>query len=307
MIIMLGSVVFSVAYFTKKDTDAKVVTTIFPIYDICREIMGDSEDIVLLESNGSDLHNYSPTSHDIATISKSELFIYIGGESDEWVDSVLKSTGRTNLKTLALLEKIEKLEESEDGVLDSHTDGEHEEVEYDEHIWLSLKNMIKMVTFVRLSLNEIFPERQKLFEENAEKYIAKLTSLESEYASALQGKTTPLIIADRFPFRYLVNDYNLQYYAVFSGCSAETEASPETIAKLIEKINESDINSVFVLETSDKSIANSALNDTRCNKTGIEILTINSCQSVALKNLEDTTYLNIMTSNLINLKRAITK
>ena len=304
IVLLLGGAIFSIIYFTKKDNNAKVVTTIFPIYDIAREIMGSSDDLLLLENNGSDMHSYQPTAGDITTISKCELFIYVGGESDNWVSGVIASANNINLKTLELINHVEKLEENHDNILNDEEHNHNEEVTYDEHIWLSLKNMIKMTESIRDSLCLVYPEKQELFKVNAENYINKLEDLESKYSNELLNKEKTLIIADRFPFRYLVNDYNLNYYAVFSGCSAESEASTETIATLIDKINENNINYVLVLETSDKSIANRAITDTKC-KEGVGVLVINSCQSVNVKDLDNISYLEIMEQNLVNLKKAI--
>lgn len=324
LILLLGSVVFSILYFTKIDSRAKVVTTIFPIYDMCREIMGSDDELLMLEDTGSDMHSYNPTASDIATISQAEVFIFVGGESDNWIGNVMRSIKSRNLRTLSLIDEIDKIEETDDNILsgDDHTHSEtsdhihsddttcdegcenDSEIEYDEHIWLSLRNSIKMVRAIKSILSNSFPEKQKLFETNANLYIEKLQALESDYSNALSGAEKPIIVADRFPFRYLVSDYNLDYFAVFSGCSAETEASTETIANLISKINENDVNYVLVLETSDQSIANSALSDNGCKK-GVGVLVINSCQSVHKRNLSQSHYIDIMRANLENLKKVV--
>jgi len=313
MISLITGAVFSVFYFFKQDDNAKVVTSVFPIYDICREIMGNEDDLLLLQDNGSDMHSYSPTASDIATISSAELFIYIGGESDEWVANVLRSIDNVNLINLSLMEieGLNKIEEGHDNILQEDHDHDHEheheheeDIIYDEHIWLSISNYIKMTENVRDNLIKVFPERQELFKENAENYIEKLTELSKSYYDAIYNAEQTLIIADRFPFRYLVNDYNLKYFATFSGCSAETEASTETIAKLIDKINAFDVDYILVLETSDRHVAQSCLNNSNCKK-GVEILVINSCQSIIKGNLENSSYIEIMQNNLINLKKAL--
>lgn len=316
LITLIGGVVLFVAYFFKQDDEAKVVVTIFPAYDICREIMGTDEDLMLLQDNGADMHSYSPTASDIASISQAELFIYVGGESDKWVGGVLRSANNVNLINLPLMEieGLTKLEEGHENIIqgedhdhehDHDHDHESEEV-YDEHIWLSLNNYIKMTESIRDNLIKVYPEKQELFKENAEVYIEKLTALQNEYEESLLNSEKTLIIADRFPFRYLVNDYNLKYFATFSGCSAETEASTDTIATLINEINAHDVDYVLVLETSDKSIANSCINNNNC-KSGVGILVINSCQSVSANMLDNTSYLDIMSDNLVNLKKAVGK
>ena len=309
--VMLGSAGFGIYYFSKPSKDAKVIATIFPIYDIAREIMGGTDDLMLLEDNGVDIHNFSPSAQDMTAIHKSELFIYIGGESDDWVGSVLKSCNNPNLITLQLLDEIEKLEESEEGILQGEEEEEHhheegEEKHYDEHIWLSIKNVIVMTERIRDNLSLVFPERKEIFRINADRYIDKLKALDAEYTEYCSNKTDTIIVADRFPFLYLMNDYGIKYHACFSGCSTETQASADTISTLIDKINVCDVDYILVLETSDQSVANSALSDTRC-KSGVGIEVINSCQSVSLKDVENYSYLGIMQSNLEVLKKVLTK
>lgn len=306
---MLSGGIFCIFYFAKKDSNAKIVTTIFPIYDICREIMGSSDDILLLEDNGVDLHSYQPTAQDITAISKSELFIFIGGESDDWVGDVIRSANNVNLKTLSLIEEIEKLEENHDGIIqEEEHEHEHEEgeehSEYDEHIWLSIKNAIQITKSITSSLSLVYPEKAEIFKINSEEYINKLLALDLEYTEYCANKEKTLVIADRFPFLYLVNDYNIKYCAAFSGCSAETEASTETIATLISKVNELECDYILVLETSDQSIARSIIADKSC-RTGVEILVINSCQSVSSNKIDSTSYLDIMKNNLENFKKAL--
>lgn len=321
LVTMITSAVLAVVHFTTQDKRAKVVVTTFPIYDICREVMGTEEDLMLLMDNGVDMHSYSPNAGDIASISGAELFIYIGGESEKWVPSVINSANNINLKTLSLMEVegMTLIEESDEHIIDGEHEHEHgeeggseleghdkeHEHEHDEHIWLSIKNAIVMTESIRDSLTLVYPERQELFKVNAEKYISKLRLLDSEYESSIKGSAQTLIFADRFPFRYMVNDYNLKYYAVFSGCSTETEASTETIAKLVEKINECNVDYILVLETSDKKVANSCKNNGNC-KSGLEILEINSCQSINHSTMQTDSYLQIMTKNLVILKKALT-
>lgn len=307
---------YAIYFFSKPSENKKVIATIFPIYDITREIMGSSDDVMLLEDTGVDIHSYTPSASDIMSIHKSELFIYIGGESDEWVGGVLKSSDNPNLKTLCLLEEINGIEESDDNIIqgedehhhgdDDEHDEEYDEVHYDEHIWLSLKNAKIMTEKIRDSLTLVFPERKELFKVNANKYLEKLDELDKEYFSVCSNKTDTLIIADRFPFIYLTEDYDINYYACFSGCSTETQASADTISKLIDKINMENADKILVLETSDKSVANSVINDSRC-KSGVEALVINSCQSVNAKDLDNTSYLDIMISNLEVIKKVLKK
>lgn len=308
MISMIGGVVVAIVHFTKADKNTRIVASTFVVYDICREIMGSDDDITLLMDNGVDMHSYTPTASDIASVSRAELFVYIGGESDDkWVPRIISSAKNEHLKTLSLIdiEGITLLEESRDNILveDEHEHAGDENIEYDEHIWLSIKNMAVMVQAVSDSLINVYPEMQSLIRHNTQEYISKLQSLDGQYESIRDSENT-LIIADRFPFRYLVNDYNIKYYAVFSGCSAETKASTEVITSLVEKINNCDVDYLLVLETSDRRVANSCMSSKDCKK-GLSILEINSCQSINFSSLDKTSYLDIMTHNLENLKKAL--
>lgn len=308
LISMLAGVVVSIVHFTKADKNSRVVVSTFVVYDICKEIMGSDDDITLLMDNGVDMHSYSPTPSDIVSVSKAELFIYVGGESDEkWVPNVIGTAKNVNLDTLSLMdvEGLTLLEESDDNILDDEHNHEHEdgEEEYDEHIWLSLRNMKVMAKAISESLIKVYPEMQELIRINTDKYVEKLQALDEEY-SAIKDSEKTLIVADRFPFRYLVHDYNLKYYAVFSGCSAETEASAEVIASLVDKVNTCDVDYLLVLETSDRKVAESCMNNGDC-KSGLSILEINSCQSINFSALDTTSYLDIMAKNLENLKKAL--
>ncbi|MGN0960603.1 MAG: metal ABC transporter substrate-binding protein [Christensenellales bacterium] len=299
---------FLVYFFSKDSEKKKIVTTSFPIYDICREILGTEDDLMLLMDNGVDLHNYSPTASDIANISEAELFIYIGGESDDWVGDVLGSINNVNLRTLSLMdiEGLTLLEETSNNIIESEEESESEEHEhdYDEHIWLSIKNVITMTNEISNYLIKVYPELQQLILENTSKYIAKLQTLDDEYESNLTGSEKTIIVADRFPFVYMMNDYNIKYYAVFSGCSTETQASVESIATLVEKINECDVDYLLVLENSDQTVARSCMSSSSC-KAGLQVLIINSCQSITRNALQNNSYLQIMTANLEVLKKAL--
>ena len=307
VVCLLGGGIFSLFYFSRGRDHRKVVVTIFPLYDICREILGSEEDIMLLESTGVDMHSYQPSAQEITAIMESEIFIYVGGASDFWVDDVLASSSSVNLKTLRMMDSIDKLEESMDGIVDSEEhDNEHEnhEEEYDEHIWLSIKNMIDMTNAMLDSLIDIFPHIQELLKENASNYIDKLQALENEYSDVFKDKETTVVFADRFPFTYLAKDYGMKYLGAFHGCSSDTEASVSIISKLIDKINEEELKYICVLENSDKAIAESVIGDTRC-RDGVQILVIDSCQSVSSDDLNVMNYIDIMEKNLVNFKKAL--
>ena len=300
-----------------------IVTTIFPEYDWVMNILGDKKDnadVTLLLDNGIDLHSYQPTPKDIVTISKCDLFIYVGGESDEWVDDALKQAVNKDMKVINLMEAlgdavkeeevIEGMEEEdhdhdhEDGEEHDHEE-EEEEVEYDEHVWLSIKNAEVIVKEIGKSLADIDKENASVYTANVTSYVNSLKELDKKYADAVKaGTKDTLLFADRFPFRYLVDDYNLKYYAAFVGCSAETEASFETIKFLAGKVDELGLNVILKIESSDGGIAKT-VKEATTNKNQT-IMTMDSLQSASTKEYKaGRNYLSVMEQNLTVLKDAI--
>ena len=289
----------------------KIVTTIFPEYDWVMNVLGDKKDtakVSLLLDNGIDLHSYQPTPKDILTVSKCDLFIYVGGESDDWVDGALKQAVNKNMRVINLMETLGdaiKEEEVIEGMEGEEEEGEEEEVEYDEHVWLSLKNAQTLVTEIGKAIGEIDQENASYYQNNATGYVNSLKDLDTRYAQAVAGGTKDtLLFADRFPFRYLVDDYNLKYFAAFVGCSAETEASFKTIAFLANKVDELGLDVIFKIESSDGSIANTVKNATQ-NKNQT-ILTMDSIQSASTKEYKaGRNYLSIMEQNLAALTQGV--
>ena len=321
-----------------------IVCTTFPQYDWVRQILGDRADdvdLTLLLDNGVDLHSYQPTADDIIKIAQSDLFLYVGGESDGWVEDVLATAQNPNLKTVNMLESVEAKEEEtvegmqeeehdhdhgeefteediedrtladlapasldKEGILDMLTDHEHE-VEYDEHVWLSLRNAEKLTQTIADALGELDPDNAAVYQENAGNYIAQLSELDNQYKDAVtNGQRTTILFADRFPFRYLADDYGLTYYAAFVGCSAETEASFETIAFLAKKVDELKLPVVLTIEGDNHSIAKTVASSTQ--EKNQKILVMNSLQSVTANDIADgESYLGIMTENLEVLKEAL--
>lgn len=280
-----------------------IVTTIFPIYDWVRNITGSSENVIYFDENGIDLHSFEPTANNIITLSEADVFICIGGTSDEWVDNAVKSAANQDLKVIKLMEITGVLEE--ETVEGMETPHEHEETdlaEYDEHIWLSLRKAQKAVDSIADALCEIDDANAQLYRTNAKNYIARLDALDAEFDSAVSSASgNTLLFADRFPFRYFVEDYGIEYYAAFPGCSAESEASFETIAFLIEKTKELKLQDIIVLEGSDRKIAS-----TVSSETGARIVMLNSCQSVTKEQTADgTTYISVMESNLTVITEAL--
>lgn len=286
----------------------KIVCTVFPIYDWTREIAGDKADISWLLSNGTDMHSFQPSAADMIQIAECDVLIYVGGESDEWVDEAIglydnKNRSLVNLSGL-LGDNIYKEEHTEGMQEEKHFHGEEEE-ESDEHIWLSLNNAALFAENIAAVLGEKDPENAEFYRGNALEYSGKLLSLDAEYraaVSAAQLKT--LLVADRFPFRYLTEDYGLSYYAAFPGCSAETEASFETVAFLSAKTDELGLKYILTTETAGTKIADAVIANTR--EQNQEMLVLDSMQSVGIKDAENgVTYLTVMQKNLETLKKAL--
>lgn len=296
-----------------KTEKVKIVTTIFPEYDWVRQIAGDKVsdmDITMLLDNGVDMHSYQPTADDIMKISDCDLFIYVGGESDEWVNDALKEAVNKDMQVIDLLDVLGeqvKIEELVEGMQDAEheEEEEHEEKEYDEHVWLSLKNAETLCDAIAEALGNADPDNKAVYDTNKAAYIDQLVSLDNQYREVVdQASMKTLLFGDRFPFRYMVDDYGLSYYAAFAGCSAESEASFETISFLAKKIDELGLKYVMTIEKSDQKIAKTIIENTQ-NKDQ-SILTLDSMQSTTSADVANgMTYLSIMEGNLNILKEAL--
>ena len=295
------------------DEKVSIVTTIFPIYDWTKAILGDNTENVelnMLLDNGVDLHSYQPTADDIVKISNCDLFIYVGGESDEWVEDALQEAVNQDMVVINLLDVLGdavKEEEVVEGMEAEEEEDEEEEneVEYDEHVWLSLNNAAILCQYISDQLGTIDADNSETYSTNAAAYIEKLNALDVEYQAAIDAAPVQTVLfGDRFPFRYLVDDYGLSYYAAFVGCSAETEASFETIVFLAEKVDELGLKAILQIETADGSIANTIRENTAAKDQ--EILTMDSMQSTTSSDVDNgATYLSIMEENLAVLKEAL--
>ena len=349
-VVMASAMCLSGCGSSKKNNDKKlsIVTTIFPEYDWVMNILGDKKDnadVTMLLDNGVDLHSYQPTADDIVKIKTCDMFIYVGGESDEWVEDVLETADNKDMVVINLLEglgdqvKEEELiegmqgeehdhehddhEDHDDHDEEDHDHDEHEEdhdedhdhehehhheegeVEYDEHVWLSLKNASILVDKISGKLQTLDATNADTYEKNAKAYIEKLNALDKEYEEAVAaGSIKTLLFGDRFPFRYLVDDYGLDYYAAFIGCSAETEASFETIAFLSQKTDELNLHTILTIEGSDQKIAKTIVENTTSKDQ--QILILGSMQSVTSKDVKDgANYYSVMEKNLEVLKEAL--
>ena len=294
----------------------KIVTTIFPEYDWTRAILGaqmDDVDLTMLLDNGTDLHSFQPAVKDIMKVSGCDLLIYVGGESDQWIEDALESAQNKNMKTINLMEVLGdsiKEEETVEGMQGSEHEHEHDhededEKEYDEHVWTSLRNASVICDAIAETLEEMDPENKDVYASNAAAYQEKLSNLDTEYQNTVDSaKQNTLLFADRFAFRYLVDDYGLNYYAAFSGCSAESEASFKTVTFLAEKLDELGLKTVLTIEKSDDRIAQTVIENTETKDQ--KILELNSMQSITSDEIADgVTYLSVMEDNLDVLKEAL--
>lgn len=279
-----------------------VVTTIFPVYDWTRNIAGDNGNVIYLDKSGADMHSFEPTASDIALLAKADVFIHIGGVSDKWVDSAIESAKNDSLAVLSLMTVTGVLEEETVEGMQIHDHEDKNTDEYDEHIWLSLKKAQTSVDAICEALCKADSINAETYKTNASAYNNKLCELDGKYASLMSSaKRNTILVADRFPFRYLTEDYGIEYFAAFPGCSAESEASFDTMTFLIEKTKELSLPCILIIENSDGKLA-----DTISRETGTKVLTLGSCQSVTQAQAENgLTYLSVMENNLTTLTEAL--
>jgi len=299
-------------------SSVSIVTTIFPQYDWVREIVKDSPqgiETTLLLRDGVDLHSYQPTAEDIMKIATCDIFIYVGGESDRWVEDALTEAANSDMTVVNLLDVLGDSAKEEVIGFGMETDDdesaaerEHEgeeEKEYDEHVWLSLRNAEVCCDAIEKAVLEKDPENAEIYSANLATYKDKISALDREYMEAAgSGSTDTLLFGDRFPFLYMTEDYGLRYYAAFSGCSAETEASFETIVYLAGKVNELGLKSICTIENSDQKIAQTIRDNTETKDQ--EIYAFDSLQSIKAEDIENgATYLSLMENNLDVLRKAL--
>lgn len=278
----------------------QIITTVFPVYDWVKEISGSNAQIKLLSDNGIDLHSFEPSFSDIIEISNCDILIYIGGESDIFVEDILKDKVNKNMKTIKLLDIL-----GEKAVTEEHDSHLHEEPPFDEHIWLSLKNSKLFVSAIENAISEADPNNKEFYKTNAQNYIEKLSSLDKEFEDEIgKAQKKILLFADRFPFRYLTNDYNIESYAAFEGCSSESEASFATITFLAKKIDEHSLKYVLTIDGRRGKVAETVIENTKSKNQ--QILVLDSMQSTTSADIKNgKNYLSIMESNLAVIKTAL--
>lgn len=295
----------------------RAVATIFPQYDFLRQIGGDHLELTMLLKPGAESHSFEPTPADMITVSQSDLFVYVGGDSDAWVETILESVDVSEKEIVTLMDCVETVAEEDVEGMETHGhahdyededptaadgDHDHEEAEQDEHVWTSPRNAVRIVEKLRDALIAVDPENAGDYTQNAADYIDRLNLLDQEFQETVDtAKRHTILLGDRFPFRYLADAYGLDYYAAFPGCSSESEASAKTIAFLIDKVKEEQIPVVFSIE-----LSNEKMTDSICEATGATKLQLHSCHNVTRDDFEQgITYLDLMERNVQALKEAL--
>ena len=312
MILLMGIVSGCGNRHDKNDGKLHIVATIFPEYDWVMNVLGDKAadaDVTMLLSSGVDLHSFQPTADDIIKISKCDIFLYVGGESDEWVKATLQKAQNKDMIVINLMDVLgdaAKEEEIKEG-MEAEEEEEGEETEYDEHVWLSLNNAKLFVNEIRDALSKADAANSETYSANAASYIEKLNELDGKYRDAVANAGVKTVLfGDRFPFRYLTDDYGLDYYAAFVGCSAESEASFQTIIFLAEQVDKLGLSYVLTLENSNTKIAETVISSTEGKSA--QILSMDSMQSITSADVKNgVTYLSVMEKNLGVLTKALQK
>ena len=286
---------------SQSDGRLQIVSTIFPSYDFARAIAGENADVSILLAPGVESHSYEPTPQDIIRIQNFDLFLYTGGESDTWVDDLLASFDEP-VNTVKMMDCVEVYEEELlEGMQTEESTGT-QETEYDEHVWTSPKNAILISRAIEKNLCDIDPENAASYQENASAYIAQLEMLDQNFRDFFAGVSNKtMVFGDRFPFRYFAEEYGLDCFAAFPGCSSETEPSVATIAFLTDKVKSENITTVFYIEFSNHQVA-----DSIAEAAGAKTALFHSCHNVSEQEQRDgATYLSLMEQNLNTLKEAL--
>lgn len=306
LIVIIGislGIILGVNKAKESNEKVSIITTNFPAYDFARAVAGDKADIKMLVKPGAETHEFEPTPQDIIDIKNSALFVYTGGESDEWIEGILEDIDINKTKLVKMMDAVEVVEEETVEGMEHESHHEHEEeAKYDEHVWTSPKNAIKIVDAIKDELSKISPKNETLFADNSKIYIDKLSELDQKFQDIIKaGNRKTIVFGDRFPLRYFVDEYNLDYYAAFPGCSDQTEASSKTVAFLVDKIKNERIPVVFKIEMSSGKLA-----ETISNETGAKVLEFQSAHNISSDKFNaGVTYVDLMERNLSALKEAL--
>lgn len=312
-LMVVAIMLFSVVSLTgcnknNKDTKLTIISTSFPGYDFARAVTKNSKDVEvkMLLKPGAEMHDFEPTPQDIKNIKNSDIFIYVGGDSDEWIKDVLDDIDTDKTKVIKLMDLVNVVEEEHvEGMEEHHHDEDEEEeedVEYDEHVWTSPINTITITNKLKDEIIKIDNDNKELYEKNANNYVNELTNIDTEIKNVVKNaKRKEIIFGDRFPLRYFVEEYKLSYYAAFPGCSEQTEASAKTISFLIDKVKADKVPVVFHIELSNEKIAN-----TIAKETGAKVLEFKTAHNISQKDFDaGVTYVDIMKDNIKVLKEAL--
>jgi zinc transport system substrate-binding protein len=289
----------------KTEGTLRVVTTIFPPYDFVRSITGDKVSLTMLLPPGAESHSFEPTPQDIIRVQNCDVFIYVGGESDAWVETILESIDTSRMEIITLMDCVEVVEELIVEGMQDEEESEHdheEEAEYDEHVWTSPRNAQLIVQKIAGVLEQRDASNAAAYRQNTAAYLNQLTDLDAAFQTMISGaKRNTLVFGDRFPFRYFADAYGLDYFAAFPGCSTETEASAATVAFLVNKVRAEQIPVVFHIELSNEKIA-----DTICEETGAKKLLLHAVHNVSKREFDGgATYYDLMSGNVRSLREAL--
>ena len=310
ILIVLGMTFVIVRSGKSKQKDSnkiQVVASNFASYDFLRAIIGDDENIQLtfLLGPGKDAHSYDPTAQDLITIQNADLFVYVGGEMEKWADKVLDSLENDNTKTICIADDVDTIEEKEvDGAEETEEEEEEEEGAFDEHIWTSPANAIKMVNSLEKAMEEVDNSNASKYKQNAEKYIAQIKEVDNKIQDIVDNKARDrLIFGDKMPMQYFIDYYNLEVTAAFNGCSTETEPSASTIAYIERKVKEEKIPVVLYIELNNGKVAKTIADEAG---NGCEALQIQTLHNVSLDDFKQgETWVSLMTRNLDVLRKAL--
>jgi zinc transport system substrate-binding protein len=290
---------------TGKNEKLKIITTIFPPFDFARNITLDKADVTMLLPLGSESHSFEPTTQDIVAIQNSDIFICIGGESEKWVEKVMDSLDTEKVKVISLLDLVDAKEEEIVEGMEAEEEEEEEGgavIEYDEHVWTSPVNAKAITEALSEAICEKDADNAEFYKENTSAYVEKLEKLDSDYRDMISNaKRDRIVVADRFPFRYLCDEYGIKYSAAFAGCSASTDPSANTVKYLINKVNKEKISVIFYIEFSQETVANTVL-----QSTDAKALELHSCHNISQEDFDNGVgYVEIMNNNLEALREAL--
>lgn len=293
----------------KDDSRLNVVCVIYPQYDFARQICSDLANVKMIMRPGAEVHGYEPSLSDIIAIEEADVFIYNGGESDEWIKRILKSVDTSDMISLSIMEEKGIKLYKEENAAKAHHHGSYDEhhhddnkANYDEHIWTSPKNAKVMANAIKDAIIKADSKNADYYRANADKLLKEIDEIDKDLSEVTKNsKRDFIVVADRFPFLYLAKDYGLHYMAAFSACSPESDAGPKVIAHMIEEMKENQSDTVFYIELSNQKMA-----DAICEHTGAKKLELHSCQSITYDDFKKGIhYTDIMKNNVENLKEAL--